>query len=320
MFSFIWWWMWLLLPLPYIVRKLLPRVRTQSTVQLPSLPKGIEQVPSLSISRMIVISLMWVSLLAAAARPVWYGDPVQTQPLHRDLMLTVDLSGSMSQQDMQVNGDYVDRLTSVKSVLSEFISKRKGDRLGLVLFADHAYLQTPLTFDIESVGEQLNRTVFGLVGKQTAIGEGIGIATKTFINSEAPQRVIVLLSDGTNTAGVIEPLEAAQLAQKSDVTIYTVGVGAGEMKVKSFFGSRKVNTAQDLDESTLTKIAEMTGGQYFRARNQQDLNDIYEKINALEPIASSNQTWRPSSEWFRFPLMLALLLSVSVFIVRSRDV
>ena len=320
MFSFIWWWMWLLLPLPYIVRKLLPRVRTQSTVQLPTLPKGIEQVPSLSISRMTLISLLWVSLLAAAARPVWYGDPVQTQPLHRDLMLTVDLSGSMSQQDMLVDGDYVDRLTSVKSVLSEFISKRKGDRLGLVLFADHAYLQTPLTFDIETVGEQLNRTVFGLVGKQTAIGEGIGIATKTFINSEAPQRVIVLLSDGTNTAGVIEPLEAAQLAQKSDVTIYTVGVGAGEMKVKSFFGSRTVNTARDLDESTLTKIAEITGGQYFRARDQQDLNDIYEKINALEPIASSNQTWRPSSEWFRFPLMLALLLSVSVFIVRSRDV
>ncbi len=320
MFSFIWWWMWLLLPLPYIVRKLLPRVRTQSTVQLPSLPKGIEQVPSLSISRITLISLLWVSLLAAAARPVWYGDPVQTQPLHRDLMLTVDLSGSMSQQDMLVDGDYVDRLTSVKSVLSEFISKRKGDRLGLVLFADHAYLQTPLTFDIETVGEQLNRTVFGLVGKQTAIGEGIGIATKTFINSEAPQRVIVLLSDGTNTAGVIEPLEAAQLAQKSDVTIYTVGVGAGEMKVKSFFGSRTVNTARDLDESTLTKIAEITGGQYFRARDQQDLNDIYEKINALEPIASSNQTWRPSSEWFRFPLMLALLLSVSVFIVRSRDV
>ncbi|MBL4831173.1 MAG: VWA domain-containing protein [Aliivibrio sp.] len=320
MFSFIWWWMWLLLPLPYIVRKLLPRVTTQSTVQLPTLPKGIEQVPSLSISRVTVISLLWVSLLTAAARPVWYGDPVQTQPLHRDLMLTVDLSGSMSQQDMLVDGDYVDRLTSVKSVLSEFISKRKGDRLGLVLFADHAYLQTPLTFDIETVSEQLNRTVFGLVGKLTAIGEGIGIATKTFINSEAPQRVIVLLSDGTNTAGVIEPLEAAQLAQKSDVTIYTVGVGAGEMKVKSFFGSRTVNTAQDLDESTLTKIAEITGGQYFRARNQQDLNDIYEKINALEPIASSKQTWRPSSEWFRFPLMLALLLSVSVFIVRSRDV
>ncbi len=320
MFSFAWWWMWLLLPLPLFARKWLPRVQTQAAIHIPILPKGIEQTPSLSRYRLMVLAFMWIALLAAAARPVWYGEPIQTQPLHRDLMLTVDLSGSMSQEDMLLDGDYVDRLTSVKSVLGYFISQRKGDRLGLVLFADHAYLQTPLTFDIDSVGEQLNRTVFGLVGKQTAIGEGIGIATKTFIESEAPQRVIVLLSDGSNTAGVIEPLEAAELAKKSDVTIYTVGVGAGEMKVKSFFGSRMVNTAQDLDESTLTQIAQLTGGQYFRARNQQDLNDIYEKINALEPISSSNQTWRPSSEWFRFPLLFALFLSVFLFIVRSRDV
>ncbi|MGF1765594.1 vWA domain-containing protein, partial [Aliivibrio kagoshimensis] len=282
MFSFAWWWMWLLLPLPFFARKWLPRVQTQVAIHMPTLPKGIEQPPSLSRYRLMVLALMWIALLAAASRPVWYGEPIQTQPLHRDLMLTVDLSGSMSQQDMLVDGDYVDRLTSVKKVLSDFISKRKGDRLGLVLFADHAYLQTPLTLDIESVEEQLNRTVFGLVGKQTAIGEGIGIATKTFIESEAPQRVIVLLSDGSNTAGVIEPIEAAKLAQKSNVTIYTVGVGAGEMKVKSFFGSRTVNTAQDLDEPTLTEIANLTGGQYFRARNQEDLNDIYEKINELE--------------------------------------
>ncbi|MEF1220795.1 VWA domain-containing protein, partial [Photobacterium damselae] len=176
-------------------------------------------------------------------------------------------------------------------VLSNFIEKRKGDRLGLVLFGDHAYLQTPLTFDRHTVEQQLDRTVLGLVGQSTAIGEGLGIATKTFIKSKAPQRVIILLSDGANTAGVIDPLEAAKLAKESGVTIYTVGIGADEMLQRSIFGVQKVNPSQDLDEKTLTKIAQMTGGKYFRARNPQELDKIYQIINQLEPVNNAQQTW-----------------------------
>ncbi|GAB2652252.1 hypothetical protein GCM10026988_21320 [Vibrio panuliri] len=235
-------------------------------------------------------------------------------------MLVVDLSGSMEQEDMLYDGDYVDRLSAVKRVLSDFIAQREGDRLGLVFFADHAYLQTPLTFDRHAVSEQLNQSVLNLIGAKTAIGEGIGLATKTFVDSKAPQRVIVLLSDGSNTAGVLDPIEAAKIAKKYHATIYTVGVGAGEMEVKQFFFSRKVNTARDLDEDTLSKIAQLTGGQYFRARNSDELSKIYQTINQMEPISQATQTWRPQQEWFRYPLAIALLLSVTLIIVRRDHV
>ncbi len=158
-----------------------------------------------------------------------------------------------------------------QKVLSDFVAKRQGDRLGVVLFGDHAYLQTPLTADRKTVMQQINQTVIGLVGNSTAIGDGIGLGTKTFVDSDAPQRVMILLSDGSNTSGVLDPIEAAKIAKKYNATIYTVGVGAGEMMVKDFFMTRKVNTASDLDEQTLTKIAEMTGGQYFRARDAKEL-------------------------------------------------
>jgi Ca-activated chloride channel family protein len=258
--------------------------------------------------------------VTAAARPVWYGEPVTTSPKHRDMMLVVDLSYSMSQQDMKSGDQFIDRLSAVKQVLSDFIAKRQGDRLGLIFFADHAYLQTPLTLDRQTIAQQLNQAVLRLIGTKTAIGEGIGLATKTFIDSDAPQRVMILLSDGSNTSGVLDPMEAAKIAKKYHTTIYTVGVGAGEMMVKEFFMTRKVNTAEDLDEKTLQAIANETGGQYFRARNQQDLQHIYDTINQLEPISKASQTWRPQNEWFGYPLALALLLSVILMIMRRNHV
>lgn len=235
-------------------------------------------------------------------------------------MLVVDLSYSMSQRDMKSGSDFIDRLTAVKQVLNNFIEKREGDRLGLVLFSDHAYLQTPLTFDRNTVKQQLDQTVLKLIGTNTAIGEGIGLATKTFIDSDAPQRVIILLSDGTNNAGVLAPIKAAEIAKKYHTTIYTVGVGAGQMLVKDFFMSRRVNTAKDLDEKTLKKIASLTGGQYFRARDSKDLSRIYDTINKLEPVQKALKTWRPRREWFSYPLALALALSLILVIVRRNHV
>lgn len=314
-FEFIWWWMWLCLPLPRIVYRFAPIIKPRAAITLPYLPNQVSLQPSRWLPRLCAVSI-WLLLVSATARPVWYGEPVSTSTTHRDLMLVVDLSYSMSQEDMQSGQQMVDRLTAVKQVLSEFIDKREGDRIGLVLFADHAYLQTPLTLDRKTVTSQLNQTVLKLIGTQTAIGEGIGLATKTFIDSDAPQRVMILLSDGSNTAGVLDPLEAAHIAKQFQTTIYTVGVGAGEMVVKDFLFSRKVNTAQDLDEQALQTIASTTGGQYFRARNQQDLQHIYDTINQLEPISQTNQTWRPQTEWFFYPLSLALLLSVILVIVR----
>ncbi len=316
MLSFAWWWAFFLLPLPLLVYFFAPPAPSQEAIQLPFVPTEDAKTPSLSKLLKALAVVIWVMTVTALARPVWLGEPVEFHPKHRDMMLVVDLSYSMSQEDMKQGNDFIDRLTAVKQVVGDFIDKRSGDRLGLVLFADHAYLQTPLTLDKNTVKEQLNRTVLKLIGNKTAIGEGIGLATKTFIDSDAPQRVMVLLSDGSNTAGIIDPIEATKIAKQFGATIYTVGVGAGEMVVKDFFFERTVNTAQDLDEKTLTDIAQMTGGQYFRARDSQDLANIYNEINKLEPITTVSQTWRPQSEWFTLPLAIALFLSMLLAVLR----
>jgi len=318
--SFVWWWMFLLLPLPLLIYFLTSPIKQAAPVRLPYLPSsGASVTPSNTIVK-VLVAVVWLTLVTALSRPVWYGDPVTTQPKHRDLMLVLDLSYSMSQEDMRDGDDYIDRLTAVKNVVSDFAKQREGDRLGLVLFADHAYLQTPLTLDRNTISEQVNSLVLRLIGDKTAIGEGIGLATKTFIDSEAPQRVMVLLSDGSNTSGVLEPLEAAKIAKKYNATIYTIGVGAGEMMVKEFFMTRKVNTAKDLDEKTLQQIAELTGGQYFRARNADELATIYDTINSLEPISQATQTWRPQTEWFTLPLSLSMLCFTLLLIVRRNYV
>ncbi|NGN98771.1 VWA domain-containing protein [Grimontia sp. S25] len=320
MFELVWWWAILLLPLPWLVYRFVRPIPRPAAIHLPKLPQGLGSQQTGSRLRIVLMSLLWISLVAALARPVWYGDPIQIQPEHRDMMLAVDLSGSMEIEDMLLpSGGTINRLDAVKHVLSEFIGKREGDRLGLVLFADHGYLQTPLTLDRNTVAQQLERAVLGLIGKQTAIGEGLGVATKTFIDSKAPQRVIILLSDGANTAGVIDPLEAAKLAKEYDVTIYTVGVGAEEMRQRSLFGSRVVNPSQDLDERMLSAIAQSTGGEYFRARNPEELEKIYQIIDQLEPISTVQQTWRPRDEMFRYPLALALLLSALIAVLRRRN-
>ena len=316
--EFVWWWALILLPLPLLVYKLLPRESQQAEIKLAYLPDNTHSnKPKQKLQKTLSIAI-WTLLIMACARPVWFGDPIEFQPKYRDLMLVVDLSGSMQKEDMNLDGEFTDRLTAVKKVLSDFVAKRKGDRLGVVLFGDHAYLQTPLTADRQAVIQQINQTVIGLVGQSTAMGDGIGLGTKTFVDSNAPQRVMVLLSDGGNTAGVLDPIEAAEIAKKYNATIYTVGVGAGEMMVKEFFMTRKVDTAADLDEKTLTQIAEVTGGQYFRARDTEQLENIYETINQLEPVSSDTQTWRPQSEWFRYPLSAALGLSVLLFFLRRK--
>ncbi len=319
-FELVWVWALILLPLPFIVRIILPATNAKAAVYVPNVPSNIQNSQPKSKATQILTWLIWLLLVLAASRPVHYGEPVVIPTEHRDLMLVVDLSYSMSQEDMQDGSGYIDRLTAVKNVLTDFAKQRQGDRLGLVVYADHAYLQSPLTLDTHSIIEQVNQMVLKLIGTQTAIGDGIGIATKVFIESDAPQRVMILLSDGSNNAGVLDPMEAAKIAQQNNATIYTVGVGAGEMVVQDFFMSRKVNTAHDLDEKLLQEIADLTGGQYFRARNQQDLDNIYNSINELEPINLATQAWRPQTEWFPLPLAIAFVLSVGLVIYRKEQV
>jgi Ca-activated chloride channel family protein len=221
----------------------------------------------------------------------------------------------MKQTDMSIQGREVNRLTMIKHVLADFIERRVGDRLGLILFADTAYLQAPLTYDRDTVKTLLDESVIGLVGERTAIGDAIGLAVKRFSEKEESNRVLVLLTDGQNTAGNITPEQSLQLAVANKVTIYTIGVGADEQVVNSFFGQRVINPSQELDERMLSAIARDTGGQYFRARDTQDLFNIYELLDTLEPIEGNTQKMRPQSALFYYPLGAALGLITLLMII-----
>jgi len=311
MFEFTYLWMFLLLPLPLLARYLLnAQKRSYTEVWIP-LAQGItEQQSEVPASRLnsIIPWIVWILLLCALAKPIWFGEPIRLQQESRDMILSLDLSGSMEEVDMSLNGKTVERLTLVKDLLNQFIALRKGDRLGLILFADHAYLQTPLTFDLQTIKQMVSESELDLIGKKTAIGESIGLAIKRFVENKNEQRVLILLTDGANTAGVIDPLQAAKQAAKNNITIYTIGIGADEMYRNSFFGRQRVNPSAELDEKTLTEIANLTGGQYFRARNQDQLQKIYAQLNALEPIENAFLEFRPEKNLFYWPLSLATLM------------
>jgi len=254
----------------------------------------------------------------ACTRPQWLGEPIEQAVSGRDLMLAVDLSGSMEVKDFVINNKTVDRLTAIKWVAGDFINRRAGDRLGLILFGTQAYLQTPLTFDRKTVATLLDEAVIGLAGDNTAIGDAIGLGVKRLKNQEVNSRVLILLTDGANTAGEVTPLKAAELAAEHQLKIYTIGIGADEMLVRSFFGSHKVNPSQDLDEATLTAIAEKTGGVYFRARNTDELEKIYRLLDQLEPVEKDKQYFRPRTELYYWPLSVALMLAAGIALSRVR--
>jgi Ca-activated chloride channel family protein len=257
-----------------------------------------------------IAAAVWLLLVFAAARPQWVGDIESIPVTGRDLLLAVDISGSMDTQDMILSQQAVNRLTMVKKVAGEFIQRRRGDRVGLVLFGSRAYLQTPLTFDTRTTAILLDEAEIGLAGRETAIGDAIGLSVKRLREDAASKRVLILLTDGANTSGEVQPMQATEFAAREGLTIYTVGVGADEMMVQDFFGSRLVNPSADLDEDTLRAIAERTGGEYFRARDAQALEEIYAQLDKLEPVESDQESVRPVNDLFYWPLSVAFLIAV----------
>jgi len=205
-------------------------------------------------------------------------------------------------------------------VAGEFIQRRHGDRVGLILFGSRAYLQTPLTFDTETTATLLDESEIGLAGRETAIGDAIGLAVKRLRDDASSDRVLILLTDGANTSGEIQPLQAAEFAARDGLTVYTVGVGADEMMVRDFFGSRVVNPSADLDEDTLKQIAEQTGGRYFRARDVEGLEKIYEILDELEPVESDVEIIRPVDELFYWPMGIAYLLALVAAFLSIRPI
>jgi len=313
MFEFVWPYVFLAAPLLWLVERFShkqtqsPELLLNSSLPYSQAQPAVEQ--SNSRLKQGLQWLVWVLCLCALARPVWLDEQLQgIDEQGRDVLLSVDMSGSMQIKDMQLRGEAVDRLTALKSLLADFIEQRRGDRLGMILFADHAYLASPLSFDLDSLLIQVNELVHGLVGDRTAIGEGIGLGIKQLMNHPAEQRILILLTDGQNTSGTVEPMQAAEMAAKNQVVIYTIGVGADELYQQTLFGKRKINPSQDLDEASLKQIAGLTGGQYYRARNTEELAQIYQQINALNPITQAQQFYRPQHELYYWPLALAALV------------
>lgn len=323
-------WPWLLatLPLPLLVRWLLPayQPQQQAALKVPFLDDfAVAEAATVSQPQrwpLRLASLAWLLLVLAAARPQWLGEPIEQAVSGRDLMLAMDVSGSMDEKDFVIGNQAVDRLTAMQRIASEFISRRVGDRIGLILFGTQAYLHVPLTFDRKTVVTLLNEAFIGITEDepQTSIGDAIGLAVKRLQQETADSRVLVLLTDGANTAGEVAPLTAAELAANNHLKIYTIGIGADEMIVRSFFGTRKVNPSVDLDERTLKAIAEQTGGRYFRARNTDELEQIYRLLDELEPTEKDRQYFRPRAELYPWPLAVALLLAGVLAVNRARGV
>jgi len=324
MISFAWPWVAILLPLPILIRFLLSPLesKNEAALRVPFLSEfsaksEIEHIVDVKQRIFWFAILIWLLLIAAAMRPQWLGDTIEIPVSGRDLMLAVDLSGSMKEKDFIINGKRVDRLDAIKNVAGEFITRRVGDRIGLILFGEQAYLQTPLTFDRTTVSTLLYESVIGLAGKSTAIGDAIGLAVKRLRDQDEESRVLILLTDGANTAGAVDPLAAADLAAREGLKIYTIGIGADEMIVRSFFGSRRVNPSANLDEKTLHAIADKTGGQYFRARDTEQLEQIYNLLDELEPVEKDVQRFRPQSALFFWPLSLAFILILFLLVLRN---
>ena len=314
-----WPWMLLCLPLPWLLARWLPPARPHGaalflpfadTVATASTPDAQTR----SRPRKLLFALIWLLLVLAAVRPQWMGDPLPVPTTGRRLLLAVDVSGSMSTRDMAGNAT---RLQVVQKVAGDFIRRRHGDQVGLILFGTQPYLQAPLTPDLNTVGQFLNEAMIGVAGTQTAIGDAIGLAIKRLHEDtgkpDHKEMVLILLTDGSSNAGAMPPEEAAKMAAAAGLRIYTIGVGSDQQAAPFGLGG-----GSDLDEDTLKLIAKTTDGEYFRAADAQDLEKVYARIDRLEPSDARQQWYRPSDEWFPWPLGLALLLSLPAVLWSGR--
>lgn len=317
MITFIWPWVFAMLPLPFIFRLLLPRAKNvnDAALRVPQL-SDYQSEDTLSYASkksrwpLLLYTLAWLCLIIASARPQWTGETIELPVSGRDLMLAIDISMSMDQK-IRHNTSSVSRLTATKAVASAFIEKRVGDRIGLILFGDQAYVQSPLTFDRTTVNILLQEAVTGLAGQATAIGDAIGLAVKRLDKQQkisasetepstekniGSDRVLILLTDGVSNRGEISPMKAAELAAKKGLKIYTIGIASR--------GSREV------DEATLRQVANITGGKYFRAYNTSDLVSIYNMLDQLEPVEKDVKSYRPIKALFYLPLSASLIFAV----------
>lgn len=296
--SFAWPWAFLALPLPWLARRLL-RPAGGTAIRLPSLPPVPASTPARATIPYLVAALAWLLLVGAAMRPQAAAE--RSAPYSgRDLLLAFDVSASMATRDLTFGGQPAERLQAARTLAGEFLHGRDGDHVGLIVFGAQAYLHTPLTFDLAAVRDALGTAETGLAGRETALGDAIALATKHLRTQPADARVLVLLSDGANTAGTLAPLRAAWLAQRDNVRVHAVGIGAAE-----------------LDDATLKAIAAQTGGMYARATDGAALRVFFQRIAQAEPAAASAPPRRRLRELYVWPLAAALALACALALRRE---
>ncbi len=302
-------WALILLPLPWLVWRFAPPYRSRSAgFRIPFFrqitqaagvtPQAGAAVLDRSPLQMGLAVAIWLLLICALARPERLGDPITIESAARDVVLALDISGSMDARDFtDADGKPQQRLAAVKDVLRDFIAERDGDRMALIVFGTQAFVQAPFTEDLASLDGFLDQTQVGMAGPNTAIGDAIGLAIRSFDASEVDDRLMILLSDGADTSSRMTPVNAAAIAADRGVTIHTIGVGdpngSGEDRV-------------DLD--ALKDIANRTGGGFFFADDRDGLEQVYAQIDAQTPRTTDSTTFRPSHSLAAWPMGLALLL------------
>lgn len=316
---FLWPFIFLLLPAPILVRRILSRVDFESerktkviALRVPFFNRVSDftvptngGIPKKTKGPLI---LAWLFFICAAARPIWYDNAQYLPQNARNIVLALDTSGSMAEQDFDVSGQPTTRLNLVKTVVDDFIQKRTGDEISLVIFGSEAYTYTPLTYDLKTVRSLLEEVNIGIAGEMTAIGDALATSIANVSKLPADSRIVILLSDGYANAGVVKVNEAIKMAQKTGVKVYTIGVASAPKQIRNFFGFKQiVNPGADLDEETLRRIASETGGRYYRATTTAELQTIYDIINSLETSEHNNQVFRPRKELFHIPLFMAMI-------------
>ena len=308
-------WAFLLLPLPLLMRRLAPYREAQSAVRVPFFERLLEasqarrergaMIPDRRRSQRILVVLMWLALVVAVAKPQWVGDPVELQKAGRDLMIAVDLSGSMETQDFtNKNGDQVDRLVAVKSVLKRLADERPGDRLGLIVFGNQAFLQSPFTEDHKTWSTLLDETRIRMAGPSTALGDAVGLAIKLFRDADTENRVLLVLTDGNDTGSMVPPIDAARVAASEQIRIYPIAVGD-----PSAVGEEAI------DKDTLSRMADVTGGQAFEALDREQLDDIFQLLDTLEPSVFESVTFRPQLDLHWLPLTLIVFIYITLRLI-----
>lgn len=305
-------WLLLLLPLPLLAGYLLPPHRErEDALRFPFFRRIAEAAGAEPHAGAVILSrpmisritgiLCWVLLVVALARPERVGAPVTIDKAARDVVLAIDISGSMDAKDFSTpGGEPKQRLAGVRDVVRQFVEGRDGDRMALIVFGTAAYLQAPLTEDLDTILKLLDRTEVGMAGPHTALGDAIGLSIRTFEASDIDQRLLILLSDGSDTASKMSPVNAAEIAADRGVEIYSIGVGDPDAT-----GENRVDIA------ALQAIAQRTGGQYFFAEDEGALTQVYARIDELAPRETETLSFRPRQSLSWFAMGLAALLGTA---------